>query len=955
MADKKILNPEQKIAVRHSQGPLLIIAGAGTGKTTVITERIKWLINKELAKPSEILALTFTEKAAREMEERVDQAMPYGYTQMWISTFHAFCDRVLRDEAIHIGLDPGFMLMTEAESLLFLKNHLFDLPLKYFRPQGNPTKFLNGLLQHFNRLRDEAILPPEYLRWAQKQKEKNFLELATAFEKYQELKIKESRMDFSDLISQALFLFRQRQNILKEYRQRFKYILVDEFQDTNISQNELAILLARRKGGQANITVACDDDQAIYKWRGAAISNVLQFRKRFPKAKVVSLIRNYRSSKTILGAAYQLIQHNNPDRLEVQEKINKKLVSVRKIKGEKIEFLHLDRVENEAEAVAKKILKLKTKNEKLAWKNFTILVRANNHAHPFIQALNRQGIPSQFLGPGRLLRQPEVKDLIAYLKTLSNFADDVAFFKVLTMDIFNVSSRDLASIRNFSRQYQLSLFEGCEEVSQEESQLPQPRISEKSRQKISKIIKMIHRHLKLIPKETTGQILYYFLEESGLLKEIASYKTAAAERQALNIAKFFDQLKTYESEHEDASIFPVVDWLNMKMNLGESPLAADNDWSEVDAVNLLTIHSAKGLEFPIVFLVNLVNQRFPTVQRREQIPLPEALIKEILPQGDYHQQEERRLFYVGLTRAKDQLFLTAANYYGEAKREKKISPFVYETLGETAVRQSDAKTAKQLSFLDFKPVPALDANRYPLYTINSLSYSQINTFNACPLQYRYQYLLRLPAPPAAVLSFGDSIHQTLRDFYQLKKPNKRQLLSLLPKNWSALGYASRAHEKKMFVQAKKILQGFYEKLYDSQLKPLALEQSFTLPISRGLKIRGRIDRVDKLANNQIEIIDYKTGKPKTQKEIDRDLQATIYALAAADPGIYAKKPSEVILSFIFLEPPQKLSTKRTADQLVSAKKEIIQKAKDIQTSQFLPTPSKLCDFCPYKLLCDAWQ
>ncbi len=998
MTDRKVLNPEQKRAVEHKQGPLLIIAGAGTGKTTVITERIRWLINQGLAKPAEILALTFTEKAAQEMEERVDQAMPYGYTQMWIATFHSFCDRVLRDEAVNVGLDPGFVLMTEAESLLFLKNHLFDLPLNYFRPQGNPTKFLGGLLQHFNRLRDEDISPNEYFHWAQTQKShfaeipqggqvksqndkskikidktevRKYLELARAFKKYQELKIKESRMDFSDLISNTLQLFRKRKYILREYQQRFRYLLVDEFQDTNISQNELAILLARPPHRRANITVACDDDQAIYKWRGAAIANVLQFRKRFPKAKVVSLIRNYRSTKTILDAAYQLIQHNNPDRLEIQEKINKRLMPVRKIKGEKIEFLHLDRVENEAEAVAKKIKNLKLKSpqggisakcKNYRWSDFAILVRANNHAHPFSQALTRHDIPSQFLGPGRLLRQPEIKNLIAYLQVLDDFEDDVAFFRVLTMDIFQVSARDLAAIRSFSRKHQLSLFTGCEEVSQEESQRPRPRISLDSQQKISKIIKMIHRHLKLIPKKSSGQILYYFLEETGLLKAITSYQTALAERQALNTAKFFDQLRTYESNHEDASVFPVVDWLKMKINLGESPLAADVDWSETDAVNLLTIHSAKGLEFPVVFLVNLVNQRFPTTQRPEQIPLPEAIIKEFLPQGDYHQQEERRLFYVGLTRAQDRLFLTAADYYAEAKQKKKISPFVSETLGEMPGRQAK-QPADQLSFLDFKPAPSVRPARLaggpagePLITISSLSYSQINTFAVCPLQYKYQYLLRIPTPASASLSFGETIHKTLRDFYRLKQPAGQQLLSLLEKNWSPLGYSSKAHEKKMLLRGKTILRHFYKKLYDSSIKPLALEQGFSFPLSRSLKIRGKIDRIDSASSaGKMEIIDYKTGKAKTQKEVDQDLQATIYALAATDSGIYGKKPEEIILSFIFLEPVQKLSTQRTAIQLTSAKKEIIQKAEAIQKSQFLPTPSKLCDFCPYQLLCDAWQ
>jgi DNA helicase-2/ATP-dependent DNA helicase PcrA len=323
------LNTEQKAAVRFGEGPLLIIAGAGTGKTTVVTERIKYLITSGRAKPQEILALTFTEKASREMETRVDIALPYGVTQMWISTFHAFCDRILRGEAINIGIDPGYKLMTEAETILFFRKHLFQFDLKDFRPLGNPTKFISGMIQHFSRLKDEDVSPMEYRAYRNN-------ELSRAYRTYEELKVKEGVADYADLISWALKLFRERPAILKKYQQQFKYILIDEFQDTNFAQNELAVLLAGKK---KNITVVGDDDQAIYRWRGAAISNIIQFRKTFPKAKIVVLTKNYRSTKEILDRSYDLIQKNNPDRLEVAEKIDKKLESMRRINGTPIDVL----------------------------------------------------------------------------------------------------------------------------------------------------------------------------------------------------------------------------------------------------------------------------------------------------------------------------------------------------------------------------------------------------------------------------------------------------------------------------------------------------------------------------------------------------------------------------------------------------------------------------------------
>ncbi len=975
------LNSKQIEAIQHGDGPLLIIAGAGTGKTTVITERIKWLISQRKAVPSEILALTFTDKAAREMEERVDVAMPYGYTQMWITTFHSFGDRVLRQEALEIGLDPGYRLMTEAESVIFFRKNLFKFELDYFRPLGNPTKFIEGMLQHFNRLKDEDVEPNQYIEWVKTQSsdvnidKDKYLELALAYQKYEELKVKEGVMDFADLISNTLKLFKTRRNILQQYQKQFKYILIDEFQDTNFAQNELAVILA---GDKKNITVVGDDDQAIYRWRGAAVSNIIQFKQRFPEAKIVVLAQNYRSTQKILDKAYTLIQFNNPDRLEIKEKINKKLIAERKIDSEEIEFIYTERVEDEAEEVVKRIknYQLGVKNKegnKYTWKDFAILVRANNHADPFVRALSRAGIPYQFLGPGMLFRQPEVKDLIAYLKVIYDFSDSVALFRVLSMPIFDISIRDLTAINNFAKRLGLSIFEAIETIIAYDTgdtehwsrkrnyQSYLPHLSDKTRERLIKIQRMITKHLKLSRTDTAGQILYYFLEESGLLATLAEYKSAKEEKMALNISKFFDKLKTYEVDHEDASVTAVVDWIEMSMDLGESPLAVDTDWVNNDAVNILTVHSSKGLEFPVVFLVNLVNQRFPTRERREQIPIPEALIKEILPEGDYHLQEERRLFYVGVTRARDKLILSAANYYGEGKRERKISPFVFEMLGEKSLKidsvSASASEGKQLTLLEWKKTEELPQKniRQP---VEYLSYTQIETFITCPLQYKYRYILKIPVPPTAAGSFGSSIHMALQKFYEKvkdgEKPTQDDLLRLLDEVWLPVGYGTKQYEEKMKKRGIKLLTIFYEKFYNPKVIPQSLEQVFKIRLTPTLKIGGKIDRVDLTEDGKLEIIDYKTGKRPTDKEIKENLQMTVYGLAATDTGIYNRKPEEVIFSFYFFDPHEKISSTRTKEQLEEAKKKLIAQAEEIATSEFPPKVGPWCDFCDFRLICEAW-
>ncbi len=955
------LNAEQKQAVEYTSGPLLIIAGAGTGKTTVIVEKIKHLIHKKIARPEEILALTFTEKAAFEMQERVDRAMPYGYTQMWIMTFHSFCDRILRNESIHIGLDPAYHLMTESEAVQFLRKNLFKMNLNYFKPLGNPTKFTSGLVTHFSRLSDEDISPEEYIKWTQTMKfetpeeETKEKELAHAYKAYEDLKIKESSLDFANLISNALKLFRARANILTEYQKKFKYILVDEFQDTNISQNELVRLLVGKSG---HLTVVADDDQSIYKWRGAAISNVIQFRKNYPDIKIISLTQNYRSTQAILDASYKLIQHNNPDRLEVKEKIDKKLQSTRQKKGAIPELIYVNRVENEADAVAKKILEL-TDEKNLDFGDFAILIRANSHSDPFVRALSRHGVPYQFLGPGKLFKQPEIKEFIAYLKFLVNIEDSASLYKVLAMDQFALDGRDMASIMAFIRRANVTLFEAVERIDDIFS-------SAETKEKVKKIVEMVYRHLKLIPRESAGQILYYFMEDTGMIQKFIGPDAAKYEKTSQNLARFFDKLKTFEVEHEDASVFAVTDWIDLAIELGESPISGDFDWASENAVNILTVHASKGLEFPVVFVVNLVSNRFPTSERHEQIPIPEQLIKEILPEGNYHEEEERRLFYVAATRARDRLYLTAANYYGEGKREKKVSSFVTEMLGEDVLKKT-AVDIDQLSILDFAPIPKKEK---PLtkasFSLNYLSYSQIDTFKMCPLHYKLKYILKIPTLPTASLSFGTTLHETLRQFTdalmkkELPQDNKAFIYELYEKNWNGLGYMSKSHEESMKKRGFQYLDGYLQgDLHHLDNPPIALEQAFVFPLTANLKIGGKIDRVDKI-DGGIEIIDYKSTdysskRLPTDRELKLNLQLSTYALAAQNiqSDIFKNNGDKVTLTLYLLDKAAKVSTTRTLEELEKAKDEIIKVRDEIQTSDFRCKGNPLCLNCEYKLYCES--
>jgi DNA helicase II / ATP-dependent DNA helicase PcrA len=953
MADNKTLNPQQVEAIKHLNGPLLIIAGAGTGKTTVITERIKHLILEKNLPPSQILALTFTDKAAHEMEERVDVAMPYGYTQMWISTFHAFCDRILRSEAHAIGLDPGYKLISEAESILLLKKNIFNLGLNIFRPLGNPTKFLDALLTHFSRLKDEDVSPDEYLKWVKKQKPSEetpqYLELANAYEKYEELKVKESAMDFSDLISNILLLFRKRKNILKKYQKQFKFILVDEFQDTNYAQNELAILLA---GDDKNITVVADDDQSIYRFRGAAVSNVLQFKKSFPKAKIVSLNNNYRSTQPILDAAYQLIQHNNPNRLEVVEGIDKKLKSHSIATKRDIEVIHEIRSEDEADTIAREIKKLTEK--KYQYKDLAILVRANNHASLITTALQRHRIPFQFLGPGYLFQQEEIKDLIAYLAFLTNLSDSVSLFRVLSMDIFGIPYIELNYLLNFAKRKNLNLFETLFNVEQS-------FLKPETQAKLIKFREMAVRHLEKSKKDSAGQILYYFLLDSNLFETLNHTDSVKEERRVQNIAKFFDRIKSFENERPNTNIFTLYEWLNLMLQMGDSPTAADVDVKDRNVVNILTVHSSKGLEFKVVFMVNLVSDRFPSRERSEKIPLPDGILKEkISPETDFHLEEERRLFYVGMTRAKERLYFTAADYYATAKRTKKLSPFIYEALPKM-LREKAENKIQQLSLPEvlsvFQENTEIKEKKPPL-KLSYITFSNLQMFDICPLHYKAKVIFNLPTPTAAVQSFGISVHNALYKLYKSLLDKKvlslNELQELFKEEWISEGYDGKKHEQERFEQGIKILDEFYKKEFKNRTMPLGLEMPFSFVLKNGVKVFGKIDRIDKKGKG-IEIIDYKTGADNPKAEKAHKLQLAMYALAATrvKDDILNRRPEDITLTLHFLEGNTKTTMNFRQEDLNKLEDDLIAKIEEIEKSDFKCSGSVLCVNCEYKILCSA--
>ncbi|MGD0336292.1 MAG: UvrD-helicase domain-containing protein [Candidatus Omnitrophota bacterium] len=956
------LNKEQVSAVTHKEGPLLIIAGAGTGKTTVITRRIAWLLSSGLAKTSEILALTFTDKAAHSMQERVDVLVPYGYTDIWISTFHAFGDRLLRENALVAGLNPDFKVLTQPEAAVFFREHLFEFNLSYYRPLSDPTRFIEALISLFSRAKDEDISCKEYLDYAQGlvteasssvadkvriEESRQQLEIAQAYAKYQELLAREGMLDFGNQFYLALQLLREHPLILKKYQEQFKYILVDEFQDTNFAQYQLARLLV---GKSRNITVTGDDDQCIYRFRGAAYSNLLSFINDFSYAKQVNIVQNYRSSQPLLDSAYRLIQHNNPERFEVKANIDKRLISAVK-DGSGPVHLHSDTNSTESDNVAR-IIKEKVSSGNFRCRDFAILVRSNSDAEPFLQSLNMQDIPWQFSGNQGLYAREEVKLCINFLRVIANPSESLSLYYLASSEIYGVDLSDLALLNHYTRRRNKALYTVCKEIGD----IPElADISEQSKEKIRKIIEDIDRFLRISREQTTGRLLYAFLTDSGYLKKLTHEQSLENETKIQNIAKFFGNVRDFELVAREDRVISFVNYLNLLIEAGDDPPTVEADL-DTDAVNVLTIHKAKGLEFRTVFLVSLVQGRFPWPHRRQPIELPDTLIKEVLPGGDFLLQEERRLFYVGMTRAKEELYLTSAEDYG-GKRTRRISQFVFEALGSNAQAKEKKKTSALEAIERF--ASRQDSLKTALSSIPegkfiNLSYYQIDDYLTCPLKYKYVNILRVPIMEHHTVIYGRAMHDAVSRFFQYRISGREmelnELLNAFRESFDPQGFLSQAHQEERFRVGCQALTKFFHSEEKNKTVPKFIEKDFSF-IMEDAKINGRFDRVDEEPNGAV-IMDFKTSGINTQKDADKrvkeSLQLKLYAMAYKN--ILGKLPKRLVL--YFLESGIIGDIEVQEGDLEEVKEKVREVSAGLRSLDFSAKPTYMaCAYCAYNQIC----
>ena len=876
------LNAAQAKAVTHNAGPALVVAGAGTGKTTVITRRIAWLIATGKAKPDEILALTFTDKAAREMEERVDRLLPYGVVSTNIMTFHALGDQILRDQALEIGISTDFQVMSTFQQVIFLQQILPEMELYHYAPLGNPYQFLEALTQHFSRLKDECITPAKYASFAAKiqaqaqtEQERDEAdrvgELARAYQIYTQMAREEAKLDFGDQISLTIELFERHPAILASYQKRFKYILVDEFQDTNYAQNMIVKMLSEK---HQNIMVVGDDDQSIYRFRGAAIANIMDFKQHYAKAKQIVLVENYRSSQEVLDTSYRLIRHNDPERLEVKNGINKQLVGFSH--GPAPELIQAATLPEEMQLVAQRVAQLIT--DGVQPRDIAILLRKNSQSQAVMLALEAEGVAAETSQRESLFSQPEIKALLNFVAVINDPHDSAAMYGLLAGDIYQLNLNSLVALTSKAHREHISLEHYLQSLGQTDH-------------KIADALEAIVQYRGFATELSAGQLLYKFIHEQGYLGRLlegAESENASA-RKIQNIAQFFGLIREFESVSMDPTIYHLWSYVS-EMRASEADILAADSPLDQNVVRIMTVHKAKGLEFEAVFVVNLVGDVFPSRRMADKIKIPDGLIG-IESSREWHVAEERRLFYVALTRAKKYLYLSCSYDHGGA-RLRKMSPFVAEALGDVSPLQLDSKTgALELISQFAQPKTAehdVVAHLYDDGWLN-LTPHQIDDYLRDPEKFWLFHVLKLPQGPFHALVYGSAVHHAIEFYYRGRLAGRKVALEdtqqAFEDAWSSEGFVSKRHEEQRLIKGKEVIKSFYDRQKAAEL-PAMVEQPFSLLIPE-LKVRisGRYDAVFRHgeAGQEVEIRDFKTSQVKDQAGAERrlkdNIQLAIYALA----------------------------------------------------------------------------
>ena len=969
------LNDAQRRAITHGEGPLLVIAGAGTGKTRVITERIRHLLQSDESLSGEnILGLTFTKKAAGEMKARVVKATGERGKAVTLATFHSFCETLLAET------DPQRVMLDEFDHWILLRRNLRRLHLEKYRRLADPGQFLNDFVEFFSRCQDELVSGEDYQRYAaglaarleaeRETLDKDTLaerletvalqqELARAYRASEELLREKNRVSFGSLITGAVGSLERDAQLRDALQKKYRYILVDEFQDTNIAQLRLLELLA---GPARNVVTVGDNDQAIYRFRGASFGSFKLFLERFAGWKEgqdstpfrVALTENYRSTPNILRVAMQVIGQN-----AVSADFPKKVLSPNKPPGEKIRIVELGTPEEESQWVASELQRIHGAGRR--WKDFAVLYRQHAHRDHLVVELSRRKIPF-VIARLSILEHPLVRDVLAYLRLIAAPYDDIACARVLAAPAWHLEAADLVRLATRARKEKKVIYDLL--------QLPQGQLAfDRSQAALGQLVEFVSAQRKTVRRCTAREIL-------GSLVEWLEIPQRAKEHDGKYVKRLAEFMKEWEPKSETRGLAEFIEYLDYYAQAGG--VVSLEDDAPLDAVQLMTVHGAKGLEFPQVFLLRVNNRAFPATERSRVFEFPVELMKEGSPAEQFHIQEERRLFYVALTRAEERLTITTVT-----EKKGKVPVFIEDIVMEPAVKRQDVRQimpklspaekrerAREDNPEDMQLFPAAaepakifsriadwaEEFHPPSPEPLTLSPSALSGYRTCPQRYLFGYLWSLREGPKAAMSFGAVMHTTIKRFVdQLRKGVKLafdEVQRIFEAEWNSKGFEDEYQEEEYKKDGMEQLRVFHEGMMAELPQALAQEKTFELPLDNNVIIKGRIDQINLLGNKRdVEIVDYKTGRPKKDADAKKDLQLSLYALAVKE--ILELEP--VRLVFHYLQNNQRQETTRDAKQLDEAQKIVQEAAADIRAGEFPAKRGFVCRNCAYKPICPAHE
>ncbi len=962
-----IPDDRQREAIEHIHGPMLVIAGAGTGKTSVLTHRIAHLIQHGHARPDEIIALTYTVAAAKEMQQRVRSLVG---KQIHCATFHDYCNGLLH----RAGKDFG--VLDETDLWIYLRKRIHEFRLQHYVKAANVGKFLRDLLEFLSRCHDELVTPRKYAdylaclergsieipRVAQSKEHLGqsevigrCREISRVFEMTEHWLREGNLGTFSHMITGAYDLLTSDERVLTAERAHAQFILVDEFQDANFAQVKILAALA---GSPANVFGVGDPDQSIYRFRGASSAAFQLFYRQFPQSRLVVLGKNRRSTTSILQCAFAIINKNPPVFGKNESALafrRAPLISSREedaanaghsFNASPVEAVAFSGKDSEAPDVASMIDEIRRRT-RCNWKDFAVIYRLHGHRDDVVRELAERQIPFSIENID-ISKTPEVRDLFACAAVVVDLTSDANLFRVAALPQFDVNPELLrTALRAIAQEAREGNFVPLASVL---DSIPGGRT----------VLDCVGH-----AREQAQQSNY---EAHGALDLIARRFNLNLNSPALQAALKFAEDWESKKTTTDKALAAFCEYLNYFREAGgEIPLAADED---EDAVRLMTVHGAKGLEFPHVFVLRANSGSFPCGYRETLVEFPRELRDSdsvtISDDKTLHEQEERRLFYVAMTRAKDSLHIygkrgigadkTPAGLMRELINNRGLQSFLRSRsalpcqpeLIEIAAAADSAQPA-QSNLPGWLELPAIDGLGA------QLSASAVESYENCPLQFKFEREWKLSRQVSAAMQYGAAMHRVLRAYYdaaRLGRPRSdEQLLELFSED-PGLAQIEDAYQRALYLQqGMSQLRDFLAGVRSTPTpEVLHTEEWFDVQIA-GVKVAGRIDRIDRAPDGSVRIIDYKTGKARSQEDADESLQLSIYAMAADEKWGY--NVGELV--FHNLEGNVQVSSKRMEFQLEDARERVAKVSKNIAEANFKPKPGHHCNFCAFCGLCPAQE